>query len=130
MTIAAIRQGIADALGTIDGLRVNAYGVDQIHPPHAIVLRRDINYDQVQQTGTYDGVFVVRVFAARTAEVAAQEFLDALVDPSGVHDVIDDDPTLGGAVTDCHVRTAAETESVVVGDVEYLAVDFELDVVV
>lgn len=130
MTVATIRAGIAAALDTIAGLRVSAYVVDQVNPPHAMVMRREFTYDTVQQTGTYDGVFVVRVFASRTAEKAAQVFLDGLVDPTGVKAAVEADPTLGGAVSDCWVRSVAEIVSVTVGDIDYLAIDFELRVTV
>lgn len=133
MTIAAIRAGIAEALDTIDGLRVSAYMVDSVAPPMAVVIRRRVEYGVVQEAQPYDGVFAVRVYAQRIAEKAAQQFLDALVEPTGsgsVKAALESDPTLGGVVDSVEVLSADEVALAVVGDVEYLAIDFELRVLV
>lgn len=133
MTIAAVRAAIATKLDTIAGLKVSAYEVDSVVPPHAQVMRRELEYDKVQQTGTYDGVFVVRVFSSRTAEKASLVFLDGLCEPTGassVKGVLEADATLGGAVSDCWVRAVSEPQPVEVGGVEMMAVDFDLLLVI
>lgn len=130
-TIAEIREAIATAVGTIDGLRSSPYALDTVNPPQAMVLRRQFEYDQVQEPDHYDGMFVVRVIGGRTAERSAQIYLDGLVEPGdGVHGAIEADSTLGGVVDDCHVVRATEVEGFLIGEVEYLAVDFELEVIV
>jgi hypothetical protein len=130
LTIATVRSALAGALGGITGLRATAYPIDQVNPPHAMELRRRLEYDVAQQTGVYDGVFVVRVFHSRTAEKAAQVFLDDLCEPTGALSVKatleDSDVWTAAGVSYVNVKAAEEQELVIVGDVEYLAVDFEL----
>lgn len=128
MTIAAVRQGIADALGTISGLRVSPYATDTVNVPHAMVIRRELTY-ATSESGTFDGVFGVRVFVNRSGEVAGQKLLDGYCETVGATSVKAAlDGKLGGACHYCVVKTVSEADLVVVGDVAYVMVEFDLEV--
>lgn len=132
MTIATVRQALSDAVDTITGIRSAPYMPDQINPPQAVVWDTGIDYDMVMGRGADEYRFTVRVYVNRTAETAAQKLLDTLREPSGatsLKTVVEADSGLAAVVDYARVRRASPVELVTVGAVDYLSVEFEVEVV-
>ena len=131
-TIAQVRQALSDAVDTITGLRSAPYVPDQINPPQAVVWDTGVDYDVVMGRGADEYNFTVRVYVNRTAETAAQKLLDTLREPSGatsLKTVVEADAGLAAVVDYARVRRASPVELVTVGAVDYLSVEFEIEVV-
>ena len=131
-TIAQVRQALSDAVDTITGLRSAPYVPDQINPPQAVVWDTGIDYDLVLGRGadTYD--FRVVVYVNRTAEVAAQKLLDTLREPSGatsLKTVVEADAGLAALVDYALVQSVSPVQVATVGQVEYLTVEFTIEIV-
>jgi hypothetical protein len=129
-TIAQIRDGLATRLETIDGLRAHRTRPGQINPPCAVVSRRQTRFDQTFD-GADDFTFAVTVFVQFGNDRTAQEALDAYLNPSGASSVvaaIHGDPTLGGVVDYARVVSAEQDGLETYAEVEYLAVDFVIEV--
>jgi len=129
-TNAAIRDGIADRLDTITGLHVHRVWPGQLNAPAAVVSRRQTRFDQ-----TFDGVddftFAVTLFVQFANDRVAQEQLDGYLSVAGASSVvaaIDGDPTLGGVVDFARVTTAEQERLTTYAGIEYLSVDFVIEV--
>lgn len=141
MSIATIRSAIATAVDAITGVRSTAYVPDQITgDAHAVVGRGVVDYDLTfDDEGAYrsGGVikFPVTVFRARAAEKQAQIFLDSLCEPVGTGSLkvaIEDNVALATAAGRgyAHVKSVSEITAVDVGGGQFLAVEFDVEVVV
>ena len=131
-TIAQVRQALSDAVDGITGLRSAPYVPDQINPPQAVVWDTGIDYDLVLGRGadTYD--FRVVVYVNRTAEVAAQKLLDTLREPTGstsLKTVVEADAGLAALVDYAQVKSVSPVQVATVGQVEYLTVEFAIEIV-
>jgi hypothetical protein len=132
VTIAAVRSALAGAVETISGIRAIDYIPDQVNPPQAVVFRNTIDYDLVYGRGADEYHFTVRVYVGRTSERKAQEFLDELCEPSGatsLKTVVEANATLAALVDYARVRTAGVLQVATVADVDYLACDFDVEIV-
>lgn len=132
MTIATVRQALSDAVDTITGIRSAPYLPDQINPPQAVVWDTGVDYDVVMGRGADEYNFTVRVYVNRTAETAAQKLLDTLREPTGatsLKTVVEADSGLAAVVDYARVRRAGPVDLVTVGSVDYLSVEFEVEVV-
>ena len=101
-----MRQGLADNLATISGLRVSYFIPDNPNPPQAIVAPPTIRYDQSFGRGLDEYSFQVIVFATRADERTGQDLIDSYCAPIGAGSVkaaIESDRTLGGLVADLRV---------------------------
>lgn len=131
MTIQTIRQGIAANLATISGLRTSAFVPDNPTPPIAIVVPDRVVYDTANRRGLDTYTFRVLVIAQRASERGAQNTLDAFCNPTGASSVktaIESDRTLGGAANDCRVTDLTEYGEMSVGETQYLAATFSVNV--
>ena len=130
-TVTGIRQGLADAVGAINGLRVSATVPDSPAPPVAIVVPVDISYDTSFGRGMDTYRFSVLVIVGRMAERSAQNSLDAYCAPTGDYSIkaaVNADKTLGGACQNATVTGMVNYGSLVVGDTEYLSADFQVTI--
>jgi hypothetical protein len=129
-TIAEIRDGLADRLETISGLRVHDTWPGQISPPVAIVANGETRYD-VTLDGVDDSTFTITVFVQFANDRVAQDALDAYRSPSGASSIataVHGDPTLGGIVDFARVVSASPDKITPYAGVEYLACDFTVEV--
>lgn len=103
-----VAQALADAIGTVPGLRSWAYLPDTFQPPGVVVGQPDLAYEGVQRSFcTALWSFPLHLVVARTQDRTAQEslftFLDAVVK------AIDEDSTLGGVAQMARVTRATPT---------------------
>ncbi|HEY7822631.1 MAG TPA: hypothetical protein VIG24_07360 [Acidimicrobiia bacterium] len=128
--MAELRDGIATRLGTISGLRVSATFLDAPRPPVAMVLPDRIEYDLNANRGADTFVFTVSLLVGRADDRAAQRNIDTYVVGAGsVKAAIEADRTLGGKADTCRVTEMRNYGQVNIGDVVYLGVEFEVEVV-
>jgi hypothetical protein len=128
-TVAAIRAGLKARVETT-GLRTLDYRPGSISPPTAIVARRETRYD-VSFDGADDSTFVVTVFVSSDDPRAAQDNIDAYLNPAGSTSIaaaIHGDPTLGSVVDYSRVVAATDDGLVEYGGVQYQAATFLIEV--
>ena len=127
MSIAAIREGLADALRTIPGLRVSPYFPDSIEPPMAIVDTYEVNFDAAFNRGADEITFDVMVVVRRTSERAAQQALDVYLPL--IKAALQEDHTLGGVAMSLHVTAAQRQTSLAIGETTYLAASYAVRII-
>jgi hypothetical protein len=128
-SITDLRAGLATRLGTISGLRTTTETPDTITPPVAIINVANVNYDRAFQRGLDEYNFVVSVIVGRVGERSAQRLLDSYVSPvapSSVKLAIELDRTLGGRCDSLRVTDMRNYGSIVIGEVTYLAAEFNV----
>jgi hypothetical protein len=128
-SIAQIRDGIAANLATISGLRTTTTIPDNPQPPVAIIQPSSISYDRTFQRGLDEYNFVVTLIVGRAAERQAQRLLDLYCDGSGsssVKTAIESNRTLTGLIQDLRVTAMRNYGTISIGDVTYLAAEFDL----
>ena len=132
-TLQIIRTAIADACETV-GLHSSGYITDDISTPAAVVARGVVTYDETMGRGSDDLNFKVIVYVDRTNEVDAQQFLDELVEPGTsqtLKTILEDaDTATAAGVHYIRVRTASEVNQGSIGSLNYLSVEFDLEVMV
>jgi hypothetical protein len=131
MSISLIRQGLANNIGTIAGLRTAAEMPDLPNPPIAVVSLSSVEYDGAFNKGLTRYNFNVTVIVGRAAEREAQRRLDAYISTgaSSVKNAVESDKTLGGNAYDCRVVTMNSVGSLSISDTTYLAADFTVTVI-
>lgn len=130
-TVTSIRQGLSTAVQTVPGLRASATIVDNITPPQAVVFPPTVEYDMTFGRGRDRMEFAIRVFVAGNLR-NADELLDSYCRGSGTTSVktaVETDRTLGGVVQDCRVTRVRPLGAEEVGSLDYLAVEFTVDVI-
>lgn len=129
-TNAQIRTGIATRLRTIATLNVYEYPPGEIVVDAAVVRRRGSNYD-VTFDGADDTTWGFTVFVSFANTDAGSTSLDEYADTSGAKSVvtaIHADPTLGGAIDYCRVVNAEGEKVTNYAGIDYLSVDFNLEI--
>jgi hypothetical protein len=127
-SLSALRDGIAENLSTIPGLRVSAFIPDNMNPPIAIVNPQNIEYHKAFANGLNTYTFVISVMVGRVSERAAQNTLDAYCAPTGASSIksaIESDRTLSGRAFDLVVSDMRNYGSVTIGDNTYLTAEFD-----
>lgn len=131
--LADIISGLADNLGTIDKLRVQEEVLDTVPIPCAIIgPPTSVSYDEVMARGADTYTFSVRVLVARASERAAQKALFGYAQGTGSRSIktaIESDPTLGNSADTVRVTAASNFAVYSYGDVEYLGVEFTVEVI-
>lgn len=128
-SIADIRDGIAENISTITGLRTTTTIPDNPQPPVAIIQPSSINYDRAFARGLDEYNFVVTVIVGRASERQAQRLLDLYCGGTGsssVKTAIESNRTLTGLIQDLRVTTMRNYGTITLGEVIYLAVEFDL----
>jgi hypothetical protein len=127
----AIRQGLANNLATISGLRSAPELVDNPTPPVALVNLDSVDYDGAMQNGLTTYTFSITVIVGRAAERTMQRKLDGYLAPTGEQSVkagVESDRTLSGECFDLRVETAQSIGSITLNDQTYLAAEFTVTV--
>lgn len=127
--IADIRDGIAANLATISGLRTTTTIPDNPQPPVAIIQPSSITYDRAFQRGLDEYNFVVTLIVGRASERQAQRLLDlycAGTGASSVKTAIESNRTLTGLIQDLRVIAMRNYGTISIGEVTYLAAEFDL----
>jgi hypothetical protein len=128
-SITDLRAGLATQLGAISGLRTTTETPDTISPPIAIVNVANVNYDRTFQRGLDEYNFVITVIVGRVGERSAQRLLDSYVSTTGTSSVklaIELDRTLGGKCDSLRVTDMRNYGSIVIGEITYLAAEFNV----
>lgn len=128
-SIAEIRDGIATNLSTISGLRTTTTIPDNPQPPVAVIQPSSISYDRAFQRGLDEYNFVVTVIVGRASERQAQRLLDLYCAGSGsssVKTAIESNRTLTGVIQDLRVTAMRNYGTITLGEVIYLAAEFDL----
>lgn len=107
-SISEIRDGFAAQLSAISQLQASSYVLSNPTLPYAQVTPIEIDYDQTFQRGRDLWKFRITVLVGTPTDIGAQKQLDRFCDPFGpesVKEIVEQDPTLGGVVTDLIVRS-------------------------
>lgn len=132
MSLVAIRQGLANNLTAIPGLRTSWFAPDNPTPPIAVIVPNRVEYDLAMARGGDTYTFSVLVIAQRASERNAQSTLDGFCAPTGTSSVktaLELDRTLGGAAMTLRVTDLSEYGPLSVGETVYLAATFTVAVV-
>lgn len=106
-TLTEVREGLAEALGSISGLQVSPHALSNPSLPSASVVPREFDYHQTFGDGPSDWYFNIEVLAALVSDIGAQLKLDSFLEASGDTSIlaaVEADPTLGGRVSDTTVQ--------------------------
>ena len=131
MTIAQVRTALAAAVDGIAGVRATPYVTDAVATPQAIVVVDEIDYEQIFEGGLATYSYRVIVYAQRSSERAAQILLDTLREPTGstsIRAVIEADTGVKALVSWVVVRSVSADQIAKVGDIDYLAAEWQLQV--
>lgn len=130
-TITEVKQGLADRLATIPGLRAFAYQPDQLNAPIAFSLLDNVLFHRTMRTALTEMTFTTTVIVCKADSRSAQSQVDPYVSASGTYSVkaaIEGDRTLGGKVDDVIVNSAGGYQIISAEDGDYLSVDFNVTV--
>lgn len=130
----AVMDALGVALAVVGGLRIYDYPPESVAAPAAVV-----NYPADVRQATYGppatatdmAVFPVHVVVGRTSDRAARDAIGAYMassGPSSVSAALEADPTLGGVVKCLAVQRYGSYEEISIGQVEYLAATFDVEV--
>lgn len=130
MSIATIRDGLAANIATISGLRVAKEIPDNPNPPIAVIMLNNVSYDGAFKRGLVTYNFVVTIIVGRTAEREAQRKLDGYISTGSgsFKTAVESDKTLSGSAYDVRVSEMTNVGTVSLGEVNYLAADFAVQV--
>jgi hypothetical protein len=130
-SITNLKAGLATRLATISGLRTTTDQPDTVTPPIAIVNLSSVNYDTSNARGLDTYNFVISVIVGRVGERSAQRLLDSYVSSTGSASVklaVELDRTLGGKCDTLRVSEMRNYGQIVIGEVTYLAAEFNVAV--
>ena len=132
-TLTSIRNGIGTNLGNISSLSVYNYVPDSIEPPTAIVgVVQTLEYDTSMARGADTYTIPVLLYVSRVDAQDSQETLDAYLASSGASSVkaqIESDQTLDSSAQSCRVVEANNYGGYTVNNIDYLGVEFEVEVI-
>lgn len=114
-----VRAGLAAALGTITGLRVNTNATDDPVPPCAILSMNTLTFDSTLARGADEMEWTVTLIVGRADDRAAMQRLETWMAGTGSSSVkaaIEADTTLGGRVLMARVAEIRNIGSVDRGD--------------
>jgi len=126
-SLSDLREGIAENLSTIVGLRVSSFVPDNPNAPMAVVAPQSIEYHKAFANGFNTYNFTVAVYVARVSERTGQNNLDAYCASTGsssIKSAIESDRTLAGRCFDLIVSDMSNYGSVIIGDNTYLTAEF------
>lgn len=132
MDIAAIRQALANAVGTIAGVQVHPSVPDSITAPAFGAGEVEIDYDQTFHGGLTVLLCKGRLYHSRAAGADSdQPAMDAYLMPAGptsIKAAIEADRTLGGVCQALRVERLHGYATYQVGGVDYLGAEFDVRV--
>lgn len=128
-TVRQIRQGLADRLDTIDGLRVFSTIPGQFSPPAGIVSMPWREETETMRRGTDEWRILAWVVVARQADAQSEHLLEEYLDPTGsksVRAAVRGDTTWGGVINKGSVfEASAEATRLELGDHIWIGLRFE-----
>jgi hypothetical protein len=129
-SISELRQGLANNLQTITGLRVVDTLPDLVNPPMAMIGLTKIAYNQQNQRSMAEYTFQVTVVLGRVSERTAQRDMDVLVAPGqgSVKYAIESDRTLGGKAYEVFVPELSAIGAVSINGIDYFSAEFSVQV--
>ncbi len=126
-----MRTGLAAGVRAA-GLRCSEYVVDQVNPPMGMIHLQDIDYDLVFEDGPATYQFWLTVYLARANEKGTQALADGYAEPTGATSVKAAVETAAVAaamgVDVINVRKCNGMGPAKIGEVDYLAIRFEIEV--
>jgi hypothetical protein len=132
-SLTSIRNGIATNLGNVSSLSVYGYVPDSIEPPTAIVgVVESIDYDSTMARGSDTYNIPVLLYVSRVDAQDSQETLDGYLASTGANSIkaqIESDVTLDGSAQSVRVVEADNYGVYTVNDIEYLGVEFGVEVI-
>ena len=132
-SIQSIRDGIATQLGLISGMNVYPDISDSMMVPAAVVgMPTGVVYDFAFRSPVARVTIPIRVYAGPVLEAEAQRVLDDCVSADGASSVraaIDLDPQLSAVAQSCRVISAQAYGVYEIAGVNYLGVEFTVEVV-
>lgn len=129
MSVTAIRDGLAANLSRITSLRTFASLPENPNPPIAVISPSNINYDASMGRGLDTYTFTITVIVGRADGRSAQDKLDLYVASTGSSSIkvaVESDRKLGGACKDLRVTAMNSYGSLPIGEVQYLAAEFDV----
>lgn len=133
MSVATARAALINQLKLIPDLGNNVYGFPQqnVNVPMVHVLLDTIDPDVIMTDDRGRFSFIVRVFVGNADLEDSTDLLDPFLAPSGstVRGIINDDPTLDGAVDTARVMEIRNFGTYGVGGVNLLGAEFVVDIV-
>lgn len=130
MSIATIRDGLAANVATISGLRVAKEIPDNPNPPVAVIMLSNVAYNGAMHNGLVTYNFVITIIVGKVAEREAQRKLDGYISTGAgsLKAAVESDKSLGGSAYDVRVSEMTNVGTVSLGEVNYLAADFAVQV--
>ena len=132
-TLTAIRSGLKTNLANITSLVVYDYVPDSIEPPTAIVGVVDsIDYDSTMARGADTYTIPIFLYVSRVDAEDSQDTLDGYLASSGSSSVkaqVESDLTLGGSAQSLRVIEAENYGVYNVNNIDYLGVEFTVEVI-
>lgn len=128
-----IRNEIKNNLANITSLSVYGYVPDSIEPPTAVVGVMDtITYDDTMSRGSDRYSVPVYLYVSRVDAQDSQETLDGFLVSSGANSVkaqIESDTTLNGEAQSVRVTSASNYGVYEINNINYLGVEFIVEVI-
>lgn len=131
-TLAAIKQGLANNLASITGLRTSSVLPEQVNPPVAIIALNSIDYDTTFRRGLDTYTFTITVIVGRADARVGQNTLDSYAAPTGTYSVksaIELDRSLGGVANDTRATGLSNYGNLTIGELNYLAAEWSVTVI-
>ena len=126
--IGEAKRGLADALSTIEGLRVFRYEPDRVNEfPAAIVRLESRESVETLGGGAIRGSIRVEALVSASDARQAEEALDAFIEPQGARSIeaaASADPTWSGSVDDARLLSVDNIGTRKVGGVRCVGADF------
>jgi hypothetical protein len=126
-----IQDGLARALGRVQGLRVADHIPEQLNPPVGVIQVQSVTYHRAMRGGLSSWDFIVTVIGGRMGDRTAMRTLDGWMSWDGVYSVraaLEDDQTLGGVCSTVKVNDMLAVRPVSLGDNVYLSCEFNVNV--
>jgi hypothetical protein len=122
-----IREGVAAAISTLDGIQGSPYMLSNPPLPSAHVYPDETEYHEAFANGAESWHLIVEVFVGMVSDIAAQMTLDKYLasdGPSSVKAALEPapgEPALGGAASDLIVERTSGYRQYQLGGVQGLA---------
>mgnify|MGYP006908217833 CR=1 FL=1 len=132
-SLTSIRNGLSTNLQNITTLNVFGFVPDSIEPPTAVVgVVENVEYDSTLQRGADNYTIPIFLYVSRVDAQDSQETLDGFLASTGTNSIkvqVESDQTLGGSAQSCRVVEADNYGVYNVNNIDYLGVEFTVEVV-
>ena len=126
-TLGEIRDGLAENLSSISGLRTATVIPQLVNPPIAIISPDGIEYHKAFHNGFNTYNFTITVIVGQADSRSAQVLIDNYCSPTGASSIksaIESDRKLDGKVFDLMVTDMRNYGSTTIAETTYLAAEF------